>query len=112
LVGDALRQHTLMYIAHPDAIPPHSTGWAVDVVLYDSQWKLVDMGCPINSLDDATWITYPHLTPEQYRNRMYLTDTMMKVWFANIASEWRHYSYGDRYWAVLFWHKESLYMSV
>jgi hypothetical protein len=26
LVGDALRQHTLMYIAHPDAIPPHSTG--------------------------------------------------------------------------------------
>jgi len=33
----------------------------------------------------------------------------MSVGFANIASEWRYYSYGDRYWAILYGEKEALY---
>lgn len=100
-----LYELNLEFVADPDNyIPPHSTGGAVDILLFDmNDSKELDMGSPINYPDDKSW-TYQDstLTREQIENRDFLTKTMLKAGFANLASEWWHYSYGDQYWAKFY----------
>lgn len=101
----------LEFVADADNYtPPHSTGGAVDVLLFDVvAGKEVDMGSPINYPDNRSWTYYEEgLRQEQKRNRDYLTTVMLGFGFANLASEWWHYSYGDQYWAV-FYDKEYIY---
>jgi len=95
----------LEFVADPENfIPPHATGGAVDLLLWDTRTeKPLDMGSPINYPDDLSWTwNMTNLTKEQRHNRIFLTELMTSNDFANLASEWWHYSYGDQYWALFF----------
>lgn len=93
-------------------IPPHSTWWAVDVVLLDEHNKIVDMGCPVNFIwEKANW-TSNSITHRQQKNREILCDAFYSQWFSSLASEWWHFSYWDPYWAKFYWRDEALYSSI
>jgi zinc D-Ala-D-Ala dipeptidase len=106
---------TVEYVSDPAKnIPPHSTGAAVDMNLLDTTTdEFLDMGSPINYPDERSW-TYNHesLTNKQINNRLFITKTMVKAGFANLASEWWHYSYGDQRWAVFYDKQEAMYKSI
>ncbi|MGL4757937.1 MAG: M15 family metallopeptidase [Patescibacteria group bacterium] len=106
-----LKKQTLEFVTHPDInTPPHSTGAAIDLTLFDlSTNSYIDMGSPINSPDDQSWTyNFHNLTEHQIQNRNFLTQFMLKAGFCNLASEWWHYSYGDSRWAV-FYNSDSHY---
>jgi len=101
------------YVSDSDNFtPPHSTWWAVDLVLVDKNMNLVDMWYPINFPWEESSITYLWISLKQKQNRFFLCDSMLKFWFTNLASEWWHFSYWDSYWAYFYWKKESMYKSV
>ena len=106
-----IKAMTLEFVTHPDSnIPPHSTGAAIDMTLFDSDKNdYIDMGSAINYPDNRSWtFNFDNLSQEQIDNRMLLTDIMLEAGFANLASEWWHFSYGDPRWAV-FYDTKSMY---
>lgn len=88
------------FVANPNSCPPHSTGGAVDLTIVDTFGKELDMGTPIDTLDERVETFYPDLSKDIMANRLRLLDGMENEGFVNLASEWWHYSYGDRYWAA------------
>jgi D-alanyl-D-alanine dipeptidase len=92
-------------------IPPHSTGAAIDIDLLDiNTGKNLDMGSPINYPDDMSWtFNFDKLNQLQIDNRLLLTETMIQAGFANLPSEWWHFSYGDQRWAIFYNQKDALY---
>lgn len=101
---------TLEYIADPSHfVAPHTTGGAVDVILLERDYRPLDFWSPINFPWESSWYTYNTLSLEARKHRDLLADGMLSVWFANLASEWWHFSYGDPYWAYFYWKKETLY---
>ncbi len=104
---------TCEYVSDPNNfVPPHSTWWAVDLVLMDLDWNEIDMWSPINYPWEISNITYTDISKETFENRMFLCDTMLKFGFANLSSEWWHFSYWDPIWAYFYWHKESIYWKI
>lgn len=89
---------TAKYVAPPWIVPPHSTGGAVDVILFDGAEEL-PMGCELNEQCPAMRTDFDDLPRSKLRNRRLLRETMTGVGFVNYGHEWWHYSYGDRYWA-------------
>lgn len=85
-------------IAPPWIVPPHSTGGAVDVLLWDATGE-VAMGSQLNERTPAMRTAFEPLDPEHRRHRRLLCDAMEGAGFVNYGHEWWHYSYGDRYWA-------------
>lgn len=106
-----LRKHILEYVTDPAVnTPPHATGAALDVQLFNTQRKLyLDTGSPVNSIDDKSWCDNTiGFSATQKQNRAMLRNAMLSVGFAPLASEWWHYSYGDQRWAV-YYNKTALY---
>jgi D-alanyl-D-alanine dipeptidase len=103
---------TSEYVTDPKAfIPPHTTGAAVDIDLLDTTTnEYLDMGSQINLPDDKSWTyNFEGLSDLQVKNRLLITETMLRAGFANLASEWWHYSYGDPRWAIFYGKKAALY---
>lgn len=91
------------FIADPDLCPPHSTGGAVDLTLYDPRQKVeLAMGTPINAIDEKAAIFHPKITDQAKKNREILLLAMIEEGFAPMCTEWWHFSYGDAYWAALY----------
>ncbi len=113
--GKEIDAITECYISNPSKdIPPHSTGGAVDCCLFDvTRNEYLDMGSALNFPGEASWTgNFKGLNSKQISNRLLFVETMTKVGFANLASEWWHYSYGDRCWALYYGKKEALYNTV
>ncbi|MCE7936680.1 hypothetical protein DYH10_02745 [Candidatus Saccharibacteria bacterium CPR2] len=109
---DEIYNYTLQFVTDPKVnIPPHATGGAIDIVLYDTKAKsYLDMGNPVNSIDDLSWTSnFIGLTDAQISNRKLITTTMLEAGFASLASEWWHYSYGDQRWAVYYDQSQASY---
>ena len=100
----------------PKQPPPHSTGAALDVTLYDRQTQSsVDMGSPIDELsarshpDYFTNLAQDANIPaavradahraEQHRRILY--HAMRSAGFQRHPREWWHFSLGDQLWAWL-----------
>ena len=91
------------FVADPKLCPPHSTGGAVDLVLYDlASGKEVEMGSPINAIDEKAALFCPDISPEAQSNRALLLEMMLSEGLAPMCTEWWHYSYGDAYWAAIY----------
>jgi D-alanyl-D-alanine dipeptidase len=98
-------EYTLQFVTDPEVnTPPHSSGGTIDITLLeDSSNQPIDMGSPINMAGDVSWTDCTDdLTDAQVENRQLLTQTMLEAGFANLPSEWWHYSYGDQRWAVFY----------
>jgi len=104
---------TIQMISDPSKnFSPHVTGWAVDVVLYNKSWKIVDMWCPVNFIWEKSYLTTTDITEKQKENRNILTDNFLEWGFSCLCSEWWHFSYWDPYWAKFYWKKEALYWMI
>lgn len=93
---------TTQFIADPSLAPPHCTGSAVDLRLLDKKGELLDMGVPINTVDEKSYLMSDQISFEAKENRNILLNILLKAGFAPLATEWWHYSYGDCYWAAFY----------
>lgn len=103
---------TLEFVTDPAVnLPPHASGGTIDVHLWDVRTNgYADLGSPINAVDDSSWgDNVVALTPGQIELRFLLRNTMLAAGFANLASEWWHFSYGDQRWAVFYGQNKALY---
>ncbi|MEU5207957.1 nitrilase-related carbon-nitrogen hydrolase [Streptomyces sp. NPDC020742] len=100
------------YVSPPE-IAPHSAGGAVDLTLVTADGEPVDMGTPINASpeesDGACYTSAPGLTPAARANRRVLNAALTAAGLVNYPTEWWHWSYGDRYWALATGADHALY---
>jgi D-alanyl-D-alanine dipeptidase len=89
----------------PPEIAPHVSGAAVDLTLVDTQGQALDMGTAIDArpedCEGACYFDAANISAEARRNRETLAAVLSKAGFVNYPTEWWHWSYGDRYWALL-----------
>ena len=74
----------------------HSRGSTVDLTLLDMKTgKEVDMGSPFDLFSEVSHPDYRGITQEQYENRMFLQNTMVRNGFVPIDCEWWHFTLAD-----------------
>ena len=74
----------------------HSRGSTVDLTLLDmSTGKELDMGSPFDFFGKISHPDYLDITEEQYDNRMFLRNAMLRNGFEPIACEWWHFTLRD-----------------
>lgn len=107
-----VRSAASRYVSPPDNAP-HCAGAAVDLTLADGQGRELDMGCELNASpeesDGACYSGAPNVSTEGRRNRQVLGEALSRVGLVNYPTEWWHWSYGDRYWALMTGAGEALY---
>ncbi|WP_078888705.1 nitrilase-related carbon-nitrogen hydrolase [Streptomyces sclerotialus] len=99
-----LRDATSRYVSPPETAP-HSAGSAVDLLLVTADGTELDMGTRINADPEesggACYTHAPGLTPEARTHRRILGTALSGAGLVNYPTEWWHWSYGDRYWALM-----------
>lgn len=91
------------YVSPPD-IAPHSAGAAVDLTLATTDGTELDMGTRVNaSPEESSGACYTEagsIDANARANRDVLGRALASVGFVNYPTEWWHWSFGDRYWAL------------
>ncbi|MGW0710557.1 M15 family metallopeptidase [Streptomyces sp. NPDC002643] len=99
-----VREAAVRYAAPPE-VAPHTTGGAVDVTLRGPAGELCWMGTEVyaspEESDGACYTDAENVHPEGRAHRRVLVDALTAGGFVNYPTEWWHWSYGDRYWAVV-----------
>ncbi|MFF7858625.1 M15 family metallopeptidase [Streptomyces sp. NPDC007904] len=107
-----LREAASRFVSPPE-IAPHSAGAAVDVTLADHRGRELDMGTRVNASpeesDNACHTDAPHLNNWARTNRATLGGALSAAGFINYGTEWWHWSFGDRYWALQTGQPAALY---
>ncbi|MBB5791351.1 M15 family metallopeptidase [Jiangella mangrovi] len=97
----------------PVAVAPHVAGAAVDLTLVDGDGRELDLGTPIDATpersDGACYFAARNIGPEARVYRALLADVLGSVGLVNYPTEWWHWSYGDRYWALVIGAPAALY---
>jgi D-alanyl-D-alanine dipeptidase len=88
----------------PKTPPPHSTGAAIDVTLYNTELLEVNMGSPIDEISDRSFPDYFATFRNSeavnfHSDRQLLNEVMTHSGFQRHPNEWWHFSYGDQLWA-------------
>ncbi len=101
----------------PKTPPPHSTGAAIDVTLFDAQDREVNLGSPIDEISDRSLPNYfanssDAKEMEFHRDREFLNQVMTHSGFQRHPNEWWHFSYGDQLWAWIGNEKIAIYGGV
>jgi zinc D-Ala-D-Ala dipeptidase len=90
----------------PPAVAPHVAGAAVDVTLcrLDGGGEL-DLGTEVNATPEDSegrcFTGHPALDRGAAANRGLLSAALATAGFVNYPTEWWHWSFGDRYWALM-----------
>lgn len=109
---DTLITLTSHYVAPPE-VAAHPTGAAVDLTLISAEGIELDMGCVMNATDQessgACYTHNPFISRAAARNRQVLIAALTGAGFTNYPSEWWHWSFGDRYWAVMHHQSHAIY---
>ncbi|MFK4600044.1 M15 family metallopeptidase [Streptomyces pristinaespiralis] len=100
------------YVSPPD-IAPHSAGAAVDLTLADADGRELDLGTPMNAdpeeSEGACYTEAVNISTEARANRKLLGSVLTAAGLVNYPTEWWHWSFGDRYWALLTGGTAALY---
>lgn len=104
-VGAAeLERLTSRFVA-PMAVAPHVAGAAVDLTLVDSGGRELDLGTPVDATPEqsggACYFDAPLSGRQARANRELLAQVLRGAGLVNYPTEWWHWSYGDRYWALM-----------
>ena len=74
----------------------HSRGSTIDLTLLDMKTgKEVDMGSPFDYFSEVSHPDYKGVAKEQYENRMFLQDMMVRGGFEPYDCEWWHFTLRD-----------------
>lgn len=89
------------YVKNPNRGPSmHNRGVAVDLTLVDAFGQELDMGTDFDYFGRKAHQTFTDLPANVLANRKLLRETMQKVGFRSIRTEWWHYSYRKAYPAL------------
>jgi D-alanyl-D-alanine dipeptidase len=101
--ADRLRDAASRYVSPPE-IAPHSAGAAVDLTLATDDGEELDMGTRVNADPEesggACYTGAPGISAEARAHRTVLATALSAAGLVNYPTEWWHWSYGDRYWAL------------
>ncbi|MGO4421161.1 M15 family metallopeptidase, partial [Streptomyces sp. MCAF7] len=107
-----VHQAASRYVSPPE-IAPHSAGAAVDLTLVTADGRELDMGTRVNaSPEESDGACYTHadnIGPEARANRRMLGAALTAAGLVNYPTEWWHWSFGDRYWALATGADSALY---
>ena len=99
-----VRVQASRYISPPE-IAPHVSGAAVDLTLCTETGEELQMGTEVNASpeesDNACYTNAPGISLSARYNRRLLSHALGTAGLVNYPTEWWHWSYGDRYWAML-----------
>ena len=96
----------------PPPIGPHVCGAAVDLTLCTVTGAELPMGTEVDAdlaEEPACYTDATGLPADAARNRRILVETLSSVGLVNYPTEWWHWSYGDRYWALVTGAPAALY---
>jgi len=89
------------WLVHEGNPGAHGSGGAVDVTLVVTESRReLTMGSPWLSDVPASHTWSQKVSDQERFNRSLLFAAMTMAGFVNMANEWWHYSYGDKYWAA------------
>ncbi|RII11864.1 D-alanyl-D-alanine dipeptidase [Streptomyces sp. YIM 130001] len=101
--AEQIRSAASRYVSPPE-IAPHSAGAAVDVTLADADGRELDMGTRMNASPEesagACYTAAGSISDEARSRRGILGTALTAAGLVNYPTEWWHWSYGDRYWAL------------
>ncbi|MEU3402901.1 M15 family metallopeptidase [Streptomyces sp. NPDC006670] len=110
--AEELRAQASRYVSPPE-IAPHSAGAAVDLTLVDADGAELDMGTRVNASPEESagaCYTLADGLPHQARlHRATLSRVLTAAGLVNYGTEWWHWSFGDRYWALMTGEPAALY---
>ncbi len=99
-----LERLTSRFVA-PLAVAPHVAGAAVDLTLVDAGGDELDLGTPIDATPEqsagACYFASSDISATARANRAVLAGALEAAGLVNYPTEWWHWSYGDRYWALV-----------
>jgi zinc D-Ala-D-Ala dipeptidase len=97
----------------PVEVAPHVAAAAVDLTLVDSAGVELDMGTPIDATPEqsagACFFAAEGIDTDARARRELLAKVLAGAGLVNYPTEWWHWSYGDRYWALLTGAPAALY---
>ncbi len=101
--AEQVRSAASRFVSPPE-IAPHSAGAAVDLTLADDEGHELDMGTRMNATPEesagACYTQADNISGEARSHRDILGAALTAVGMVNYPTEWWHWSYGDRYWAL------------
>ncbi|MET8452009.1 M15 family metallopeptidase [Streptomyces sp. NPDC005209] len=101
--AEQVRSAASRYVSPPE-IAPHSAGAAVDLTLADDEGRELDLGTRMNATPEesagACYTQADNISGEARSHRNLLSAALTAAGLVNYPTEWWHWSYGDRYWAL------------
>ncbi|MEU2079330.1 M15 family metallopeptidase [Streptomyces sp. NPDC013489] len=101
--AERIRSAASRYVSPPE-IAPHSAGAAVDLTLADDEGRELDLGTRMNASPEesagACYTQADTIGVDARRHRDILSTALSAAGLVNYPTEWWHWSYGDRYWAL------------
>ncbi|MFF8828484.1 M15 family metallopeptidase [Streptomyces sp. NPDC015131] len=99
-----IRELASAYISPPE-VAPHVSGGAVDLTLCTGDGAELPLGTEVNATPEESAggcrTAAPGIGAEARANRALMGRALTAAGFVNYPTEWWHWSYGDRYWALL-----------
>lgn len=109
---DQIRHLSSRFVA-PLAVAPHVAAAAVDLTIVGPEGQPLDMGTAIDATPEtsngACFFEALNISESARRNRDILASTLQSVGMINYPTEWWHWSFGDRYWALVTGAAHALY---
>ncbi|MEQ4718305.1 M15 family metallopeptidase [Nonomuraea sp. B19D2] len=97
----------------PVEVAPHTAGAAVDLTLCDPDGVEYDMGTQVDDTPEqsygACYMDAPNISADARNHRKLLAAVLEPSGLVNYPTEWWHWSYGDRYWAMSTGFPHALY---
>lgn len=110
--ADELERLTSRFVA-PIDVAPHVAGAAVDLTLVDVCGEELDLGTPIDATPEASegrcWFDADGIGADARAHRTLLAKVLGEQGLVNYPTEWWHWSFGDRYWALVTGAGRSVY---
>ncbi len=95
-----------------EGIPPHSTGGAVDIGLFNIKTnREINLSNPFQKFYEEANPFSKKISRESHKQRMLIRKLMLNENFAPNPREYWHFSYGDKAWAD-FYKKKILYSEI
>ena len=97
----------------PLAVAPHVAGAAVDITLVNGYGDPLDLGTLIDATPEESggrcYFDAVDIPARARKNRDVLARALSGAGLVNYPTEWWHWSYGDRYWALMTGEPAALY---
>lgn len=91
------------YVADPRKGSMHNRGMAADLTIVDSDGKELDMGTDFDFFGKEAYHAYTELPRQMLENRKLLLNAMSEVGMKHTTTEWWHYSYRAKTFAIDDW---------